>query len=79
MSLNPTELQTIKDAFNDWAKNHPTPDAPAIGIGSGDILSAKEVAQAVNNGTAQGEALLEMVEHSVRREGLYKTIARFTR
>jgi hypothetical protein len=79
MSLSPTELRKLKDAFNDWAKNMPNPNEPVLGFfGSSGMRSAKEVAKEVENETAFGKDVLEMVEHALRREGMDKTVARIT-
>ena len=64
MSLSPADVKRIKDAFNQWAKNHPTPNAPVIGIsGVGhSMLSAKELAREIENETEQGKAFIHMVD-----------------
>ncbi len=77
--MEDADLKRLKDAFRTWAENVPQPDEPAIGFLGGKFLSAREAADAVDNQTEDGAAILEILEHGVAREGLDAVIERLTR
>lgn len=73
------DLQRLKDAFNQWAKSVPNPDEPVAGFMGGKMLSAKEIACAVENETSDGKAFLDVMEHAVTTHGIDKVVAQLTR
>jgi len=44
-----------------------------------DWMTPPEIANHVAEGTEQGEAILEILEHSVRRDGLQSVVGRLLR
>jgi CheY-like chemotaxis protein len=74
--LTATEKQQIVAALKAWAET--APDEPTIGIlGDGDLLRPSEIVTAVESGADDGESILEILEHGVRREGIEKVVSRF--
>ncbi len=63
MTLSPADLRKIKDTFNAYAKNHPTPDAPSIA--SDKVYSVRELAQAIENETGLGKTFIKVIERFV--------------
>jgi CheY-like chemotaxis protein len=73
--LTATEKRQIVAALKAWAKT--APDEPTIGfLGNGDLLRPSEIVTAVESGTDDGESILEILEHGVRREGIEKVVSR---
>jgi CheY-like chemotaxis protein len=46
-------------------------------LGDGDLLRPSEIVTAFESGTGDGESILEILEHGVRREGIEKVVSRF--
>jgi hypothetical protein len=60
--------QLISILWN-WAEV--TPDIPVAGfLEHGHLLTPRELAIAAEQGTPDGQALLEILEHGLRREGI---------
>ena len=51
--MNAGDLTKLKDAFNQWAANHPEPDAPALFMGKRS-LTARDFAAEIANETPLG-------------------------
>jgi hypothetical protein len=63
MSLSPADTQKIKDAYNEWAKKHPTPNIRLPELFDGErYYSPKETAEAIRNETPFGKEVLEIVD-----------------
>jgi hypothetical protein len=76
--LDQNERQRIVDALALWARS--APDEPVFGLfGDGELMRPEEVLNAVESETAAGKAILEILEHGVRREGLDKAVSRLLR
>lgn len=76
--LTPTERKDVIEALSRWAES--APNEPMIGfLGGGQLLTPREAVDAVKRNTSDGEALLEMIEHGVRREGLESVVNRLSR
>jgi hypothetical protein len=67
MSLNPTDLKKLKDAFNTWASNHPKPNEPAIASSSGEI-SPRQFARDIQNETPAGKQYLEIFAYAINNK-----------
>ncbi len=74
MSLNPTDLKRLKDAFSEHASNSPAPDAVALWN-----RSLKQLAEDVRNETEAGQRMLSILENGVNREGIDKVVERLTK
>lgn len=79
MSSEDTDKQRLKDAFSEWARRLPNPDAPIIGFIGTKLYSAQEAVREVENETPVGMAILDILEHGVKVEGIDKVISRLTR
>jgi hypothetical protein len=67
MSLNPTDLKKLKDAFNTWASNHPKLNEPAIESFSGAI-SPRQFARDIQNETPAGKEFLKIFEYAINNK-----------
>jgi len=75
--LSSDERRRLSDALSKWAKD--APGDPIIGfLGQDRLLTPTELARAVVAETPDGLALLEILEHGVRREGLSTVVKRLT-
>jgi len=76
--LSATEREIILAALVTWAKDAPA--EPVLGfLGSGEPLTPREIVSAVRRETDDGRAILEILEHGVRREGIAKVVERLTK
>ena len=76
--LTESERQSIQTALAIWAQS--APDEPLVGFVSQDgRWTPKELVDQVRRQTPDGKALLELLEHGVRREGIAKVISRLRR
>ena len=76
--LTMDEQATILDALKVWAEK--APDEPVVGFLRGKRpLKPREIVAHVEHHTSDGEAVLEILEHGVRREGIKAVIARLER
>jgi hypothetical protein len=76
--LNAVEREQVAKALFEWAKS--VPDEPMVGFLDRDgLLTPHEIVKQVMEKTADGQAVLEILEHGVRREGIEKVVARLTR
>jgi hypothetical protein len=76
--LTATERRDVITALSRWALS--APNEPMIGFLGGDnLLTPREAVDAVKHRTPDGEALLAMIEHGVRREGLESVVNRLSR
>lgn len=75
--LSERERERLVAALHEWADA--VPEEPVAGfIGDGRLLTPRELAQAAAQETPDGEALLQILEHGVRREGLEAVVERLT-
>jgi hypothetical protein len=76
--LTPFERLRLLNALDDWSKS--VPDQPMLGfLGVDEYLTPKQiVAEAIEN-TPNGQAILEILEHGVRREGIERVVNRLKR
>jgi hypothetical protein len=73
--LSPQERTQLITALDNWAKS--APDMPLVGFLAGEkLFTPKELVQEVRTETSDGEAVLEILEHGVRREGVDSVVAR---
>jgi len=76
--LNQVERKQIVEALTLWSQT--VPNEPMLGFLEGDqYLTPREIVAAVQQNTQDGQAVLEMLEHGVRREGLEAVVARLCR
>lgn len=76
--LTAEERQQITRALEEWAAV--APNEPMVGfLGRKTLLTPQEIVQHVQKSTSDGEALLEVLEHGVRREGIKAAVARLRR
>jgi hypothetical protein len=76
--LNAVEREQIAKALFEWAES--VPDQPMVGfLGRERLLTPREVVKQVSEKTPDGQAVLEILEHGVRREGIERVVARLTR
>ena len=69
------ERDRILQALNRWVEL--TPQNAMFGfIGSGDFMTPREVLEAVLRQSSDGEAIMEMIEHVIRRTSLDNVIQR---
>jgi hypothetical protein len=67
--LSDEERELLVSALWDWSEA--VPDRPLIGfLEHRGLLTPREVAQAVQEETPDGEALLAILEYGIRREGI---------
>lgn len=76
MSNEDETRQRLKDAFAEWARKLPNPEAPVMGFVGTKLYSAQELVREVENETPVGLGVLEILEHGVKVEGIDKVIAR---
>ena len=80
--LNGDDRNAIVEAIGQWASSL-DPEvrryAPVIGLLGQAPLTAQELYLAILERTPEGEALLEIIEHTVSREGKEATVARILR
>jgi hypothetical protein len=75
--LSPEERRQITDALTTWAKGAPV--EPMIGLlGEGRFLTPWELVRHVTDETSEGQAVLEIIEHGVRREGIDSVVRRLS-
>jgi hypothetical protein len=80
--LSADEREQIVSILWEWAEM--VPDVPVAGFLRADpgeprsILTPRELAIGALEGTPDGEALLEILEHGLRREGIETLKRRFT-
>jgi hypothetical protein len=73
--LNSQERRQLIRALEAWAES--VPDMPLVGFLDGDkLFTPKEIVLEVRKETPDGQAVLEILEHGVRREGIGKVVAR---
>jgi hypothetical protein len=76
--LTGEERSEIARALSQWAES--LPDAPLFGfLGSERLLTPREILKEVETNTPDGEAVLEILEHGVRREGIEAVVSRLMR
>jgi hypothetical protein len=76
--LTDDERIQITKALQQWA-NHAPKDEPVIGfLGGGRFLTPFQVFMEVMQETPDGQAVLTILEHGVRREGLQRVVNRLT-
>jgi hypothetical protein len=76
--LSSDERLQITKALSQWAEW--APDEPMVGfLGRSRLLSPRELVEQVFENTPDGKALLEILEHGVRREGINQVVARLSR
>jgi hypothetical protein len=75
--LGQDEKVALIDALELWASN--VPDRPMLGFLGGNFLTPMEIVDAAIQETDDGRAILEMLEHGVRRQGLKAVTERLTR
>lgn len=67
--LSADEVRRLVEALTLWAKQ--TPDIPVLGfLQQEELMTPSEIVQAVSKQTEDGRAILGILEHGVRREGL---------
>jgi hypothetical protein len=80
MTLTPEDTRKFKDAFNFYAKNHPTPDEPIMGFAcSKRFYSVREAADEMERDTEIGKKFLEIFAVGIEIEGIDKVVERFTK
>jgi hypothetical protein len=73
--LDPQERSQLIVALEVWAKS--VPDRPLVGFLAGEkLFTPTELVQQVREETPDGQAVLEILEHGVRREGVDSVVAR---
>lgn len=73
--LTTNERLQIIAALRDWASH--APDEPLFGfVSASDLMTPYEIVGSVEEGSEDGEAVLAMIEHGVRREGLASVLER---
>jgi hypothetical protein len=73
--LTEAEREELLDALVRWAAY--MPDEPFFGFLQGrQLMRPNEIVESVKSHTAEGEAILAIFEHGVRREGLLAVLAR---
>jgi len=73
--LTSEERISIVQALSVWANF--APDEPVLGfVQANSLKTPKEILSEVLEKTSDGEALMEMIEHGVRREGLSAVVSR---
>lgn len=74
--LSDHERSALLDALRDWAKTEP--DKRSIGFfESSDLLTPLELVNAVEESSKPGLAFLEIIEHSIRRDGISTVVGKF--
>jgi hypothetical protein len=75
--LTPQERERVTSAMRQWAQR--APNEPIVGFLGTSLLTPKEMVTAVEEDTSDGQAILEILEHGVRREGLDAVVDRLKR
>ena len=76
--LTAEERDLLLQALQSWATS--APPEPVIGfLGRTRLFTPKEISDEVAKKTPDGEAVLEILEHGVRREGVTAVIERIKR
>jgi hypothetical protein len=75
--LSRRERDELTQALRQWAES--APPGPALAMLDTDWMTPPEIAIHVAEGTDEGEAILEILEHSVRRDGLDSVVSRLLR
>jgi hypothetical protein len=71
--LSDEERISIIEALEEWSE-HAT-DEPVLGfMASEGLKTPREIVREVQEGTSDGQAVLDMIEHGVRRIGLEETL-----
>ena len=80
------ERRRIIDALSQWAEK--APNEPVFGLlaaagpavtppsSRGNFLTPLELVKAIKSHTQEGNAILEILEHGLRREGIDKVVSR---
>ncbi len=76
--LTDNERRELQMALWDWAKSAPNEAAMGF-LDNGTLLTPVQLAESVASGSPDGEAILEFLEHGVRREGMQRVIERLRR
>ncbi len=64
MSLSPADVRSLKDAWKEAVKNHPSPDQPVASMG-GPFLSMRQLADEVENETKIGKKVLNVYDEVI--------------
>lgn len=73
--LTEAEREELLGALARWAES--VPDEPFFGFLQGrELMRPYEIVESVKSRNAEGEAILAIFEHGVRREGLLTVLAR---
>jgi hypothetical protein len=75
--LESKERERLTDALEMWLIRHPDPDEPAFRVSRTGELTPREVVEAVTLQSELGEAVLEILEFSVRRSSLEEVTSNF--
>ncbi|MBV9771533.1 MAG: hypothetical protein JOZ32_18325 [Bryobacterales bacterium] len=76
--LTEAERSEITAALAKWSES--VPDKPLLGfLGSERFLTPREIVAEVERNTPDGQAVLEMLEHGLRREGMEAVVSRLGR
>jgi hypothetical protein len=76
--LNPDEREQLVAALERWSER--SPNVPMMGfLESGTIMTPLQMVVEVKENTSDGLAILEMLEHALRREGMAKVVERLLR
>jgi hypothetical protein len=75
--LSERERAEIQEAIHKWAQHAPDPHQPVIGFLGSKMMTPAEVDEAIRSGSEEGQDLLEILEHGVRRVGVKSVVERF--
>jgi len=80
MSLNSSEIQKIKDTFNEFAKKTDHPNEKILTLISGKSYSATEIVKALQNNNEVGQHVIKLFDNYVSsgRATLDEVLADFT-
>ena len=74
--LTQIERLQIVDALHTWAKS--VPNEPVVGFAGKDgFLTPYEIVEQVEIDSQLGQAVLSILEHGMRREGIEAVVSRF--
>lgn len=73
--LTREEFNAVVDALHVWAERCPAERSIGF-LQSGGPKTPQQIVMEVKERTDDGEAILEMLEHSIRREGLDRVVSR---
>lgn len=69
------EKETLVSALQQWAQS--ADNVPTIGfLQDGEFLTPTQLVQAVSESSDAGNSFLEIMEYSVRREGIERVVQR---